>query len=80
MAFKLSELPYAENALAPNISEETIELHYGKHHKSHVDNLNNLIISSEFEGKSLDEIIRLSSGSILNHAAEVKHEALRSIC
>ncbi|MBU28569.1 MAG: superoxide dismutase [Fe] [Gammaproteobacteria bacterium] len=71
MAFELPVLPYAENALAPNISEETIELHYGRHHKSHVDDLNSLIISSEFEGKSLDEIIRSSTGSIFNHAAEV---------
>ena len=71
MAFKLPDLPYAENALAPNISEETIEFHYGKHHKTHVDNLNNLIMSSEFEGKSLEEIIQFSSGNIFNHAAEM---------
>ena len=71
MAFKLPDLPYAENALAPNISEETIEFHYGKHHKTHVDTLNNLIMSSEFEGKSLEEIIQFSSGNIFNHAAEM---------
>ncbi|MBU25722.1 MAG: superoxide dismutase [Fe] [Gammaproteobacteria bacterium] len=71
MAFELPSLPYAPTALTPNISEETIEFHHGKHHKTHVDNLNSLIIGSEFEGKSLEEIVKTSSGSIFNNAAEM---------
>lgn len=51
MAFELPTLPYAKNALAPHISEETLEFHHGKHHKTYVDNLNNLVPGTEYEGK-----------------------------
>ena len=71
MAFELSKLPYAKNALAPQISEETLEFHHGKHHKRYVDNLNNLLPATEFEGSSLEDIIKTSTGSIFNNAAQV---------
>lgn len=60
MSFELPALPYAKDALAPHISAETIEYHYGKHHQTYVTNLNNLIKGTAFEGKSLEEIIRSS--------------------
>jgi Fe-Mn family superoxide dismutase len=71
MAFELPALPYAKDALAPHISEETLEYHYGKHHQTYVTNLNNLISGTEFEGLSLEEIIVKSSGGIFNNAAQV---------
>ena len=71
MAFELPSLPYAKNALAPHISEETLEFHHGKHHKTYVDNLNNLVPGTEFEGRSLEAIIKASSGGIFNNAAQV---------
>ena len=71
MAFELPNLPYAKNALAPHISEETLEFHHGKHHKTYVDNLNNLVPGTEYEGKTLEEIIKASSGGIFNNAAQV---------
>jgi Fe-Mn family superoxide dismutase len=67
----LPSLPYAKNALAPHISEETLEFHHGKHHKTYVDNLNNLVPGTEFEGQSLEAIIKASSGGIFNNAAQV---------
>lgn len=71
MAFELPPLPYAQNALEPHISAETLEYHYGKHHQAYVTNLNNLIPGTEFEGKSLEEIVKSSSGGIFNNAAQV---------
>jgi superoxide dismutase, Fe-Mn family len=71
MEHKLPELPYAKNALAPIISEETLEFHYGKHHQAYVTNLNNLIQGTEFLNASLEEIIQKSSGGIFNNAAQV---------
>lgn len=71
MAFELPSLPYAMDALQPKMSKETLEYHYGKHHKSYVDNLNKLVPGTEFEGKSLEEIIKKSSGGIFNNAAQV---------
>src|SRR3569833_2733929 len=71
MEHKLPELPYAMNALEPHISKETLEYHYGKHHKTYVDNLNKLIPGTEFEKMSLEEIIKKSSGGIFNNAAQV---------
>lgn len=52
MSFELPALPYAKDALAPHISAETTEYHYGKHHRAYVTNLNNLIKGTAFEGKS----------------------------
>lgn len=71
MAFELPPLPYAMNALEPHMSRETLEYHYGKHHQAYVTNLNNLIPHSEYEGKSLEEIIKTSSGGVFNNAAQI---------
>jgi Fe-Mn family superoxide dismutase len=71
MEHKLPELPYALDALAPHISKETLEFHYGKHHQTYVTNLNNLIKGTEFENMSLEEIVKKSSGGIFNNAAQV---------
>ncbi|GAB4289812.1 MAG: superoxide dismutase [Fe] [Methylophaga sp.] len=71
MAFQLPPLPYAQNALEPTISAETIEYHYGKHHQTYVNNLNNLVPGTEFDGLSLEEIISKASGGIFNNAAQV---------
>ncbi len=71
MEHSLPALPYAKNALAPHISEETFEYHYGKHHQAYVTNLNNLIKGTEFENASLEDIIKKSSGGIYNNSAQV---------
>ena len=71
MKYELPELPYAMDALEPYISKETLEYHYGKHHKAYVDNLNKLIVGTEFENMSLEETIKKSSGGIFNNAAQV---------
>lgn len=68
--FELAKLPYPMDALAPHISKETLEYHYGKHHKAYVDNLNKLIQDTEFADLSLEEIIKKSSGGIFNNAAQ----------
>ena len=71
MPIELPALPYALNALEPHISKETLEYHYGKHHKTYVDNLNKLIQNTEFANKTLEHIIKHSSGSIFNNAAQI---------
>jgi len=71
MAHTLPPLPYAQDALAPHISKETFEFHYGKHHQAYVTNLNNLIPGTEFESLSLEDIIKKSSGGVYNNAAQV---------
>lgn len=71
MAFELPALPYAKNALKPHISAETLEFHHGKHHNTYVVNLNNLVPGTAFEGKSLEEIVKSSSGGIFNNAAQI---------
>ncbi|NBO10250.1 MAG: superoxide dismutase [Fe] [Methylophilaceae bacterium] len=71
MEHQLPALPYAKNALAPHISEETLEFHYGKHHQTYVTNLNNLIKGTEFENSSLEEIIKKSSAGIYNNSAQI---------
>ena len=69
--FILPNLPYAMDALAPVMSKETIEYHYGKHHQSYVTNLNKLIKDTEWEDKPLKEIILKAKGGIFNNAAQV---------
>ncbi len=69
--FILPKLPFEMNALEPHVSKTTIEFHYGKHHKSYVDNLNKLIVGTEFENSILEEIVMKSSGGIFNNAAQV---------
>ncbi len=71
MAFELPELPYGSNALAPAISVETIEFHYGKHHQAYVNNLNGLIPGTEYEPADLETIIKKADGAIFNNAAQV---------
>jgi len=71
MEHKLPDLPYSKDALSPHISAETIEYHYGKHHKAYIDNINKLVSGTEFENMSLEEIIQKSSGGIFNNAAQV---------
>lgn len=71
MSIQLPPLPYEMDALAPHISRETLEYHYGKHHKAYVDNLNNLIPGTDFEGQPLEYIVKHSQGSIFNNAAQV---------
>lgn len=57
MAYKLPELPYSKDAFGATISAETFDYHYGKHHQTYITNLNNLIKGTEWENKSLDEIV-----------------------
>jgi superoxide dismutase, Fe-Mn family len=71
MAFSLPKLPYAMDGLEPYISKRTMEYHYGKHHNAYVNNLNNLVPGTEFENKSLEDIIRSASGGIFNNGAQV---------
>lgn len=71
MAFELPALPYAKDALAPHISEETLEFHYGKHHQTYVTNLNNLVAGTEFEGAALEDVVTKSSGGVFNNAAQI---------
>jgi Fe-Mn family superoxide dismutase len=71
MSFELPKLPYPQDALAPHISAETLEYHYGKHHQTYVNNLNNLIPGTAFEKMSLEEIIKNSTGGVFNNAAQV---------
>jgi Fe-Mn family superoxide dismutase len=71
MEHKLPALPYAKDALVPHISVETLEYHYGKHHRTYVDNLNKLIPGTEFENMSLEEIVKKASGGIFNNAAQI---------
>jgi len=73
--YVLPPLPYAENALEPVISEKTISFHYGKHHKGYVDNLNKLIVGTEFAGLTLEKIISQTAGkadkaAIFNNASQ----------
>jgi len=71
MAIELPALPYAIDALAPHISQETLEFHHGKHHATYVAKLNAAIPGTEFENKSLEEIIKSSSGPVFNNAAQI---------
>ena len=73
--FKLIDLPYALDALEPVISARTLEFHHGKHLQAYVDNLNKLIAGTEFEGKSLVEIVTSSTGGVFNNAGQIlNHE------
>lgn len=70
--FELPQLPFEKTALLPIINEETLEYHYGKHHKAYVDKLNTLVPGTAFEGKSLEEIVTTAEpGAIFNNAAQV---------
>jgi Fe-Mn family superoxide dismutase len=71
MTHELPKLPYALDALEPYISKRTIEFHYGKHHQAYVNNLNKLIVGTEFENASLDDIVRKAGAGIFNNGAQV---------
>jgi len=71
MSFQLPELPYAKDALAPHISAETIEYHYGKHHQAYVNNLNSLLQDHPLANDTLENIIMKSEGGLFNNAAQV---------
>jgi superoxide dismutase, Fe-Mn family len=71
MTHELPKLPYGLNALEPFISQRTIEFHYGKHHQAYVNNLNKLIVGTDFENASLEDIVRKASGGIFNNGAQV---------
>lgn len=71
MEHTLPALPYAKDALAPHLSEETLEYHYGKHHNAYVTNLNKLIPGTEFENASLEDIIIKAQGGVYNNAAQI---------
>ncbi len=71
MAFTLPDLPYAKGALAPYLSEETLEYHHGKHHNAYVTNLNGLIEGTDLAASTLEEIILASDGGVFNNAAQV---------
>ena len=71
MAFELPALPWAEDALAPHISAETIGYHYGKHHKTYVTNLNNLTEGKPEADMSLEDLVKTSSGGLFNNAAQI---------
>ncbi len=74
MAHELPALPYAMDALAPHISKETLEYHYGKHHNAYVTNLNNLVEGTDFANVSLEETVRNATGGMFNNAAQIwKH-------
>lgn len=70
------ELPYRKDALAPYISEKTMDYHYGKHHKGYFDKLNALIVDTPFAQKSLVEIVRSSDGALFNNAAQAWNHIL----
>ncbi|MEH6627437.1 MAG: superoxide dismutase [Fe] [Motiliproteus sp.] len=72
MSFELPPLPYAKDALQPHISAETLEYHYGKHHNTYVVKLNGLVPGTEYENKSLEEIITSApAGGVFNNAAQI---------
>jgi Fe-Mn family superoxide dismutase len=71
MAHKLPELPWSNDALAPHISPETIEYHYGKHHNAYVTKLNAAIEGTEYAELSLEDIIKKADGGLFNNAAQV---------
>ena len=72
MTLELMKLPFAEDALSPTLSKEQVSLHYHKHHKTYVENLNKIIKDTEFQGKSLDKIMmEAGSGPIFNNSAQI---------
>jgi Fe-Mn family superoxide dismutase len=71
MAYELPALPYELNALEPQISKETLEYHYGKHHAGYVKNLNGLVAGTQFENSGLEEIVKKADGGIFNNGAQV---------
>lgn len=80
MAIELPALPYEKDALAPHISAETIEYHYGKHHQAYVTKLNAAIEGTDFAGKDLEYIVKNSKGGMFNNAAQVWNHNFYWLC
>jgi Fe-Mn family superoxide dismutase len=76
MIYTLPKLPYAPDELAPAISRETIDFHYGKHERTYIDNLNKLIKGTEFEDMELEDIIRQADGQLFNNASQAWNHIL----
>lgn len=77
MTYEMPKLPYANNALEPVISQQTIEFHYGKHLQTYVNNLNNLVPGTSFENKTVEEIVATApDGAIFNNAGQVLNHTL----
>lgn len=77
MTYQMPQLPYATNALEPVISQQTIDFHYGKHLQTYVNNLNNLVPGTEFEGKTVEEIVATApDGAIFNNAGQMLNHNL----
>jgi Fe-Mn family superoxide dismutase len=68
--FDLPPLPYAEDALAPIISAETLQFHHGKHHRKYIDTMNQLLEKEQVRGSSLEDVVRSSKGKLFNNAAQ----------
>ena len=68
--FQLPPLPYAEDALAPVISAETLKLHHGKHHKKYIDTMNQLLEKEPLQASTLEEVVRQAKGKLFNNAAQ----------
>lgn len=75
MIFSLPDLPYELHALEPVISSATLKLHHGAHHRGYVDKLNRLMKGTELEGRTLEDIVRRSSGAVFNNAAQAWNHA-----
>ena len=71
MKHVLMDLPYEMDALEPHMSKETLSFHYGKHHQTYVNKLNDAIVGTEFEDKDLTTIIQTSSAGVFNNAAQI---------
>jgi Fe-Mn family superoxide dismutase len=80
MAFTLPKLPYDLSALAPVLSKETFDFHYGKHHKAYIDNMNKALEDSPLKGSSLEEIVRKSSGPMFNNSAQAWNHTFYWFC
>ncbi|WP_165024825.1 superoxide dismutase [Dysgonomonas sp. ZJ279] len=76
MKFELPKLPYATNALEPVISQQTVELHYGKHFQTYITNLNNLVPGTKFENADIETIVKESDGAIFNNAGQILNHTI----
>ena len=74
--FTLIDLPYAKDALAPVISNQTLDFHHGKHLQAYVDNLNKLIVGTPFESMPIEEIVKQSTGGMFNNAGQILNHNL----
>lgn len=77
MNYEMTKLPYAHEALEPVISQQTVDFHYGKHLQAYVNNLNNLVPGTEYEGKTVEEIVATApDGAVFNNAGQVLNHTL----